>query len=184
MIKQSTAENQPSGLTKMLDTSGRTRGKFPTPVESGPSLMSPQPQRNLHGKIDIMHNERPKTSTREGSANRSNKSSSQRDSVFQIHGGHHESDQSLGSRSVGSPDNQRVEIAHHGKGFSAYHAYQDQDIRYSHHTDADPSDMAINGRWGTGSEIYSIVRSCQVDKLPNSDHSCSVQLTIPYLPIS
>ena len=160
MSKRPEPESQPSGLIKMLESTGSTRGSSATPVKSGPSLVSPQPQRNLQGKVDQMNNELRHTTLTQGSANRNNKTSFRRNSVLQSQGGL-QRNQSLSTRSVASPDNQGVKISHYSRGPSAYQTVQNQDMRYSDRNNAGSSNISFAAR-DAANQVSSTQNSSRV----------------------
>lgn len=144
MSRRPAPESEPSGLTKMLESTGRTRGSSATPVESGPPLVSPQPQRDLQAKIENMSSDLRNTSLSQGNANRNNKMSSRRSSMLQstTNQGAHPRNQSTSTHSVASPDNQGVKISNHAQGTSACQTAPNQDQRYNANTGSVPNSFA------------------------------------------
>lgn len=133
MSKRPAPESQPSGLTKILDSTGRTRGSSATPVEYGPPLVSPQPQRDLQKKIENMSSDLRNTSLSQVTANRNNKTSARRGSMLQNasnQGGYYHT-QGMSTRSVASSDDQGVKISNHTRGTSVYQTGSNRDLRYN-----------------------------------------------------
>jgi len=134
----------PSGLIKMLENTERTRRSSAT-AAGGVLLASPQPQRELHAKIDSMSNDLRHSSIGHGSTKRNINLSSHRNPSFQSTGSHNR-DQSAGTGSVASPDNQGVKISHQPRGSNPYQSAQNQDLRYSGRANMNSSNKSFATR--------------------------------------
>lgn len=187
MSKRPTAESQSSSLTKILDSTGRTSGSSATPVESGPPLVSPQPQRDLKKKIENMSSDLRNINLTQGTTNRNNKTSARRPSIFQNannQGGHHHN-QSVGNRSASSPDDQGVKISNHARGASAYQTGPNQDLRYNVSTGSGPNSLVPKqGASSSFSHGTSRVSTSLPKKTSGSDHraACDYQRALGPIP--
>ena len=97
-----------SGLLNTLESLGRTRGSSATPVQFGPSMLSPQPQQDIQTRVDSMSNEMGRTSIGQVKQNQTMIRSNRRGSQLQGRGGDHHRGQSSGARPGNSNQNQGV----------------------------------------------------------------------------
>lgn len=111
MSKRPTLHHPPSSLIKMVESTGRTRGSSATPIQTGPTMLSPQPQRDLQAQIDIMNNDLRLTNIGHEESNRHSTSTNRAGPTqHQGSGVSHQRNESTSTRSVASSQEQGVKL--------------------------------------------------------------------------
>jgi hypothetical protein len=166
------SDQGPGGLIKALDGLGRTRGSSATPVSSGPSMISPQPQRPLQAQIDNMNNNMRRTSIGQGHLNRNAMPNNRGASISHSQGGGTNHQRNQSSSTVASTQDQGVRVASRPQGFSTSTYQSGLTQKMVHNVSEDSWTAQLPARQGGSNQGSSRVSFLLVEcrKILNTDN--------------